>query len=205
MPKKKLKHTYSIFPVFKPVRVKYKDVFDFKGFYEDLHEWLEEHGWKDVEEDSDHYETYYGERIGQSGAKEIWIQWRPYRAAEDGKFTFYLDFDYHIIGLTKMEIVKEGRKISLNKGEVDLYIRPYNELNFLKEMEAHPVLKHLVTLFKKRIYRRVIKQREKELYQETYELQNWIKQWFKLKRHLPYEESKTFFPSQAWPSHLKEE
>ena len=45
----------------------------------------------------------------------------------------------------------------------------------------------------------------KELYREAYIMQNFMKQWFKLKRYLPYEESKSFFPSYAWPSHKKEE
>ena len=205
MPKKKLKNAYSIFPAFKPVRIKFKDVFDFKGFYEDTHFWLEEHGWKDIEEKGDHYETYYGERRAQGGARELWIQWRPFKPAEDGKFTYYLDFDFHCIALVKVEVVKEGRKMSLDKGEVDLNITPYIELNFLEEMESHSILKHIAQLFQKRIYRRSIKEREKELYQETYELQNWMKQWLKMKRHLPYEEARSFYPSQAWPSHLKEE
>jgi hypothetical protein len=45
---------------------------------------------------------------------------------------------------------------------------------------------------------------KKMLYQEAYELQNFIKQWLKIKRYLPYEEEKSFFPSRAWPSHIKE-
>jgi len=48
-------------------------------------------------------------------------------------------------------------------------------------------------------------QRKKELYQEVYQLQNFLKQWFKLKRYLPYEETKNYSPSYAWPSHLREE
>jgi len=79
MPKKKVdekKGWIRIFPEFNPVRVKYKDIFDMKQFYEDLHEWTLEYGWKDYEEDLDRYETYYGERIAQGGAKELWLIWR---------------------------------------------------------------------------------------------------------------------------------
>ena len=49
-----------------------------------------------------------------------------------------------------------------------------------------------------------LEKRTKELYQEAYELQNFLKQWFKLKRYLPYEDTKSFFSSQAWPSHIRE-
>jgi len=47
--------------------------------------------------------------------------------------------------------------------------------------------------------------KKKALYRETYELHNFLKQWFKLKRYLPYEEHKNFYPSYAWPSHIKKE
>ena len=50
-----------------------------------------------------------------------------------------------------------------------------------------------------------LEERKKELYREAYVLQTFIKQWFKLKRYLPYEETKSFFPSAAYPSHIKSE
>ena len=67
MPKiKDPKRMISLFPEFSPMRVKYKDIFDMKAFYEALHEWLQEYGWKDYEDQvgaGDHWESFYGERI----------------------------------------------------------------------------------------------------------------------------------------------
>ncbi|MBI4981150.1 hypothetical protein HZC30_06365 [Candidatus Woesearchaeota archaeon] len=197
----------SIFPPFQPLRVKYKDVFDLKAFYEAVHEWLVQNGWGTIEEgEVDHFETLYGERIGREGMKEIWIQWRVKKDAEGGSnFTYYLNLDYHVLGLTSIEAVKEGMKMKVNKGELDLYINAFIEEKYSKALEQNPILKYFFILFKQRVYRKEYEQRKKELYQETYVLQNFIKQWFKLKRYLPYEESKSFFPSSAWPSHLKEQ
>lgn len=205
MPNKPPTGFIAIFPDFRPMRVKYKDIFDLRDFYKALHEWLLEHDWKDEEDKLDHWENYYGERIAQNGAREIWAQWRPWKQVpEDTRLAYYLDFDWHCIAVTNTEIVRDGKKVKVNKGEVELKIRAYIEKKYETEWKKHPILKHFINIFSKRVYRDTLKRREKELYQETYAMQNFIKQWFKLKRYLPYEESKSFFPSFAWPSHLKE-
>ena len=200
------KDLISLFPEFSPMRIKYKDIFDMKAFYEALHEWLLEHDWTNIEGDAikDSWETFYGERISQGGLKEIWIRWRPKKDAVGAELTYYLDFNFHCVALSKTEVVKEGRKFKTNKGEVELTIKAFIEKNYEKGFASHSFLKQILELFNRRIYRRVLEERKKELYQETYVLQNFIKQWFKLKRYLPYEETKSFFTSEAWPSHLKE-
>jgi len=207
MPKKNVKHLFPLFG-FAAMRVKYKDLFDIKDFYESLHEWLQEHDWYDAEEGSgvgnDRFETYYGERIAQGGVKELWIQWRVMKPANRAPLTYYLDFDWHCIGLTKADVVKEGRKMNVDKGEIELNIRAYLQENYKSDLENSPFLKQFKDIVSKRLYQDQVERRKKELYQETYELQNWIKQFFKLKRYLPYEETKNFYPSKAWPSHLKD-
>jgi len=194
----------KLFPDFQPMRVKYKDIFNLKAFYESLREWLTEHGWQDLQDNLDHWETYYGERISQGGAKEIWMQWRTTKDPGDAKIQYYLDFDWHCIAVTTTEIVRNGQKIKTNKGEVEMNIRAFVERKYETEWKNHWFLKHFIKLFTNRIYSDEIELRQKELYQETYAMQNFIKQWFKMKRYLPYEETKGFFPSEAFPSHMKE-
>src|SRR3989339_1305725 len=118
MPVKNKKGLIELFPEFQPMRIKYKDVLDFKAFYEALHEWLLENDWKDVEDKLDHWETYYGERVDRNGSKEIWILWRPVKDAKDSKYLkYYLDFNFHCLGMSKVEVVKEGQKMKIDKGE----------------------------------------------------------------------------------------
>jgi hypothetical protein len=212
MPMKNPKEMISIFPDFQPMRIKYKDVFDLKAFYESLHEWLLEKNWTDPDKALiDTWENFYGERIAANGMREIWIQWRPIKfAGSELKGTgskyinYYLDFDFHCLAITNTEIVRNGKKIKLNKGEVELKIRAYLETTYEKELRKYGLIKPFIELFNRKIYKGEIDLHKKELYQESYELQNFIKQWFKLKRYLPYEEAKVFFTSQAYPSHLKE-
>ncbi len=208
IPKKRL---VSVFPEFAPLRIKYKDIFDMKGFYETLKEWFLDHGWADEIDKMEHWETYYGERIGASGAKEIWIQWRLFKVPAgvpslegNPSIVYYWDLDFHVLGLTDKEIIQAGQKIKTNNGEVELVIKAFLEKRFENAFEKQSILKEILPLFSKRIYRKELEQRKKELYQETYILQNFIKQWFKLKRFLPYEDTKGFYPSTAFPSHIKE-
>ena len=200
MPHKKIKH--SITP-FKTIRIKYKDLFDFKDFYSSLHFWFLENGWRDKEDKDEHWETFYSERIS-GGAREIWIRWRLTKPADGADLTYYFDVDFHVLGLVKQELIIDGKKIKVDNGEVDMNFSGYIEQNFKEKFEKHGLLKHVLELFTKRVYEATLEQRKKEFYQEAYALQNWIKRWFKLFRHLPYEESQSFYPSSARPS-LKRE
>lgn len=195
----------NLVPAAENIRVKYKDVFDLKAFYEALHEWLLDREWRDPEEEKDHWETYYAERMDQSGAREIWIEWRATKKPSGAPFLqYYLDLDFHCIAITSTEIVRDGMKLKVNKGEVELILKPQIEKKYEKEFEKSMLLRPFTKLFTQRTYRIELEQRKKELYQEAYELQNWVKHWFKLKRYLPYEETKSFSAPLAWPSHMKE-
>ena len=202
----------SIFPEFSPLKVKYKDVFDLKAFYEELWEWCKEHGWKDWEQDLDNFERFYGERVTTGGVKEIWIRWRAWKPAEGtpsikqnnkelGYINYYLDIDFHVLGLGSAEIVKDGKKIKADKGEIEVTIKPFIEKNYEYEFQKHPLLQHVLDVFSGRIYMSKLEERKKELYREAYVMQTFIKQWFKMKTYLPYVQGENFFPSKAWPSH----
>ncbi len=196
-----------VFPEFSPMRMKYKDIFDMKAFYDSLKEWMWDHGWKSDESDlnKEQWESYYFEKVDQGGAKELWIRWRLAKQAPDAPMLkYYLDLDFHCLGLKGTEVVKDGMKVKAHKGECELHIRAFIEPLYFKQFKEHSLLKNVIGIFNKRIYRKTIESRKKALYQECYILNNFIKQWFKLKRYLPYEETRNFYPSQAWPSHLKE-
>jgi len=195
----------NIFPEFQPLRIKYKDIFSMSDYYDSLHEYLDEHGWEPHDGSIEQWETYYAERVDKSGAKEIWIQWRVRKQAPGSEMiTNCVDLDFHCVALQSTEVVRDGQKMKVNKGECELVIRAFVELAYLNQLKDNFLFKQIRGLFQKRMYRQNIEQRKKELYQEMYALQNFIKQWLKLKRYLPYEETKTFFPSKAWPSHLQE-
>lgn len=186
--------------------LKYKDVFNLEKFYEDLHDWLNEHEWADLEDGGDHYETLYLEKIDIGGLKEIWIKWRPQKIPEKNSYyRCWLDFDMHCIGFKDVEVVKEGKKLKAHKGEMMLDVTAFMDLDYQGEWSSHPILRFFNKIFPERIFRKeLFDDHKNELYREAYELQNFMKHWFKFKTFAPYEEKTSFFPSYAWPSHLKE-
>jgi len=201
-------------PAVKPVkeikitnfRVKYKDIFDLKQLYDDMHLWLEEYGWTDLEDGMDHYETLYLEKIDSGGFKELWMKWSPQKVPHGNDYyRFWIDINFHCIAIKSTEIVKGGHKLKVHKGEVEIMSQSIMELDYKDKWSKHWILKYFQKIFPERIYRKEIyEQHKKEFYRETYEFQNFIKRWMKLKRHLPYEETKSFHPSFAWPSHKKD-
>jgi len=110
------------------VRIKYTDIFNGKMLYQTLWMWLQENGWVDEEERGNHYETYYFERTEQNGMKELFIRWRMFKSFDNTPaFNFYLDFDFHWVNISNTEVIVEGQKLKVNKGIMELYIRPYIE------------------------------------------------------------------------------
>ncbi|PIN73846.1 hypothetical protein COV20_01900 [Candidatus Woesearchaeota archaeon CG10_big_fil_rev_8_21_14_0_10_45_16] len=196
----------KIFPETSPLKLKFRDVFDAKEFYIAMKEWLLENGWKDTQGTSEFWEANYDEKVTQDGAKEIWVWWRLSKDAPVAKYLkYHLDIDYHFLHILPAEIIQDGKKLKVNKGEVEMFIKAYIEEKYKEDFEKNSFLKSIKGIFSKRIYHKEVDIRKKELYQEMYALQNFVKQWFKLKRYLPYEEARNFFPSKAWPSHIKEE
>lgn len=193
------------------VRIKFKDVFDLKSFYKALRQWVKEYQWGDYESKGkgEAYERLYREVVYQDGSKYMEIRWRLFKPAPATPYiNYYFDIDYKLVGLKTKEVVKDGQKLKLDSGEIELKFNAWMELKFLTEFEdketvGSPFLKQVKELFLKRIYSQTIHQREKELYQEVYGCLRFIKEWFKLRRYLPYEESESFFPSYTVMGHEK--
>ncbi len=197
-------------------RIKFKDIFDMKEFYAAIHFWYQEYGWDDgypFTREGFWYETNYDERVDTGGAKEMWIRWRlEKRPQHRDMVKYYMDVDMHVLALKGTEVIKNGQKIKTNKGEVEFNVKTYIHLlagtghKEFKEGLFAPLKKALFTtmlpIMGKRMYQ--VPELKRELYNELYIMQNFLKQWFRLKRYLPYEEVKNFHPSLAWPSHQKD-
>jgi hypothetical protein len=198
MPKKK-----TVKEALPAMKLKYKDIFDLKEFYLALREWVVDNGWKDEEDSTDHMESLYGEKVS-GGGREIFFWWRLFKPAEGAKLNYYIDMDFHCLAIKDTEVIKDGTKIKVNKGEINIEIKSFIDLVYESELSGNWLTREFKSFFTKKIYTKQIELRRKELYQEIYAFNNYIKQWFKLRRYLPHEESKEFFKSYAWPSHVKD-
>lgn len=211
MPTKKISSKYKIAP-FEKVKVKYRDIFTLLELYKALYEWLGEYGWKGVHYKDhakdgavnhiDYLERYYYHKQDPNGMTEHFIFWRVEKELENTKkLKWYIDINFHTLTMKPTEILRDNKKIKTDKGEVEIEIKGYIETIYAREMDQSPFLKMFKKIFTEQAYHDQIEQNEKDLYHEVYLLHNFVKQWFKLKRYLPYEETKSFHPSHAYPSH----
>jgi len=183
-------------------RVKFNDVFSLRNLYIMLHEMLLEENWRGADSDSGHadIETLYSENVYQRGVhrggKELWFWWRAFKFPE-GKYSGYLrnllDIDAHVVYLQTVEVVHQGKKLNVQKGEIELFFRARIESDYGHEKwENHKFLKYIKPIYEKRILRDEIEKREKELYRDVYRIQAKVKQFLQLRNFIPVPEP--FFP-----------
>ena len=191
-------HVISNIPEFK---VKFNDVFSLRNLYIMLHELLLEENWKGDDQDPGHadIEKLYSENVYQRGihhgGKELWFWWRASKFLE-GKYSSYLrnklDIDAHIVYLQNVEAVHQGKKLNVQKCEIEMFFRPKIEADYESKWANHKFLKHIQALYEKRVLHVEIEKREKELWRDAYRISNKVKQYLQLRTFVPVPEP--FFP-----------
>ena len=122
-------------------KIKHSGVFDFKETYRILFEWL-------VYQNYDVTEKNYKENIGAGGAKEIEIEWEATRKVSD-YFKFKLKVNWHIIGMTSVEVEIDGVKQKMNKGQFELAIKSTLIKDYQDTWSKFPFFVFLRTLYDK--------------------------------------------------------
>jgi len=92
-------------------KVKYTGIWDFKQIYRFLYDWFVDQGYKIVEKG-------YTEKIKADG-KEIEVHWEAKRKISD-YFQFLIKSDWMILGMSETEVQKEGVKMKMNKGYIEI-------------------------------------------------------------------------------------
>lgn len=92
-------------------KLKYTGIWDFKQVYRFVYDWLSDSGYSLKE-------TNYSEKIKPDG-KEIEIRWEAKRKISD-YFQFLITIDWLILGMTETEVQKEGAKMKMNKGYLEI-------------------------------------------------------------------------------------
>ncbi|MFT4298007.1 MAG: hypothetical protein ACMXX5_02340, partial [Candidatus Woesearchaeota archaeon] len=168
--KPEIKHKYSGYVkkiIIDDTRIKHKDYFNMKYLYMMCHEWLMENHWGPT---SDHKwpERMYMHRWNATGGEDVWIWWRM-RKEFNSFIKCDLDIDWHMVGLESAEMVKNGKKYKINKGEAEFKI--YVKLIFdpVKDFESSKFMKSIKETFWQRIYYKDILAHRKQLYHEVYQ------------------------------------
>jgi len=174
------------------IKVKYKDVFSLRNLYLMLHETMLEEGWfgADGSKDGDDVEILYSENVYQKGihkgGKEIWFWWRLWKYPE-GKYNTYfrnhLDIDAHVVYLQNVEVVQQGKKMTAQNCEIEMFFRPRIEKDFKHIWANHWFLKNFKHIYEARIIVGEIDKKEKDLWRDANRIHAKVKQYFHLRNY----------------------
>ena len=174
-------------------RIKFSDVFSLRNLYIMLRQTLLEEGWYGADNDKEgaDLETFYSENVFQKGihkgGKEIWFWWRTSKDWE-GKvssyFNYKLEIDAHCVYIQNVEVVHQGKKLNVQKGEIEIFFRPKLITDPGNKWENSKFMKQLKPIYERMILGREIEKRERELWKDVYRIHAKVKQYLQLKNFM---------------------
>ncbi len=122
-------------------KIKYTGVFSFKDFYKFCYDWLNEELGLGIIEDQ------YKEKL-TGDSKEIKVRWSGSIKLTD-YFKFEAEIKMVVTGLTKVEINKDGAKIQMNKGVVEVTMKGILVRDYQGKFETTAFNKFLRSMYEK--------------------------------------------------------
>jgi len=139
-------------------KVKYTGIWDFAQVYRFLYDLLVDKGYTVKEKG-------YSEKVKADG-KEIEIKWEAKKKISD-YFRFVLKLDWLILGMTKVEVQREGAKVSMNKGYLEIKFSAVLEKDYEHRWENSGFLKFLRGVYDRYIIKGRIDDYEDRLMEEV--------------------------------------
>ncbi len=178
--------------------VKVKDVFSINDMLKNMTEWFYENdyvGADGVKPIDNNLEEVYSHKVTQGGTwLDIWLWWRAYKYPVDTTSrTSYLRYrllvDMHFLGdSAEVEVMHKGKKVKLNKGEMEVKITPVLELDYRSEWKKQGILKLFDVVFRRKMYKKEIDEHYMYILSEANKLQGVLKEYFKLEPSVPEEQ-----------------
>ena len=141
-------------------KIKQKAIFHFKDFYSFTYNWLVGESYKVVEK------VYAEEITGDS--KKIEIKWEAKKKISD-YFRFLIQVDWIILGLKSVEVQREGKKLKMNSGQVELKIKGVLVKDYEHRWEDRPIWKFLRGVYDRYIIKSRIEDYEDKIKNEVEE------------------------------------
>lgn len=139
-------------------KIKQLGIFHFKEFYRFCFMWLVDKGYWVVEK-------LYSEKIYPTG-KEVEIEWQATKKISD-YFRNNLNIKWRILGMTEVEVEKDGKKLKMNKGEPEIRMQATLEKDYENRWEDKPFFKFLRGMYDRYIIRGRIEYYEDKIYEEA--------------------------------------
>jgi len=156
------------YPLFK-TKLKHKGIFDLSDAYNIAYDWI-------IGEGYEIQETSYSETV--SGAKEVVINWKCYDKLSD-YFRSVINVKFHIIGMSDVEVEKDGVKQKLNKGQFEFHVEGILQRDWKDQWEDKP-FKFLRKLYDNFLIAERIEQYEYLLMGDVDDLVSYMKAYLNL-------------------------
>jgi len=135
-------------------KIKRDGIFDFKELYRFCYTWLADDEYLMVEKN-------YTEKV-KGDAKEIEIYWEAKKKISD-YFRILLKISWRILNMVEVEVQKDGKKIKMQKGLVEIKTTGSLQKDYEHRWEDRPLFKFLRGVYDKYIIRGRIDQYEQKV------------------------------------------
>lgn len=139
-------------------KLKQTGYWNYKNVYDLAFTWLKDNSYK-LKED------LYNEKLSANG-KEVIIMWTAEKKVTD-YFKFQIKMEWHILGMKDAEVEVDGKKVSTNKGEVEIVFKANIIKDYEKRWEDKPLWKFLRGIYEKYIIRESVDEYEDNLEDEV--------------------------------------
>lgn len=154
-------------------KISYDSVFDLKELYKHLYEWLT---WRKY----DVSEKKYKEKIKPTG-KDMEIQWEANRDIDEYS-SFRIEMKAQLIGVNDVEVAKDGSKVKMQKGEINIQVSAHLFTNRQELWESKAMLSFLQKFYEKFLYKGAIDRMKAELWKQGWDFYNEAKAFLNLYR-----------------------
>ncbi len=161
--------------IIKDVRVRYNGTFDFDLLYKKLRDWFLTEKYSDPSKNG---EKKYSEKIKPNG-KQIEIVWESSRSYEGGYYKITTNVEFFLNGINVVDVERDGRKIKLENGEIELVFNSKLTRNADKKWNESSMMH---TLYEKYIIPDKIEGMKIECYSDTTKLIDEAKNFLNLYR-----------------------
>jgi hypothetical protein len=152
-------------------KVKHSGIFDFRELYSFMYTLFTDMEYS-VEEKN------YSEKT-KGDQKEIEVAWLAKRKVSD-YFRFLIKMDIRIIRMTNAEVVKDGIKISTNKGDFEVKFTVFLEKDYENRWENTAFLRFLRGIYDKYIIKSTLEGYEVQVAKEALDISDQVKAFLTL-------------------------
>jgi len=153
-------------------RMKKRGNFTFKDYYQFCFDWITE------EMDMDLAEKKYSEKIKETG-KEIEVIWECEKKLTD-YFRFDMEVRFEIKTMKTIEVVKDGKKITTNNGEIKTKVKGTLVRDYQSKFERTAFVKFSRSVYEKWVIRSRVEQFEEKIFVDCDEFLSQAKAWLDL-------------------------